>query len=547
MADEAQDDGVHAVGPDGKHYLFPKGTTPDAVIAHFKAASPQSSSQSPIAPPALHPPDVGMHKSYLIGDPNADPAKAGSEDLSALTDMATSAGKSIARVSAPNIGYQMLRKRAPELGLPEGLGQTSPEEVLMTGIGAAEGAPEGGMTDAESTAASVRAPKPKTGMPEPPLEPEQQAKYTSQLDKANKDFAEDTAKYTKKVADAATERKRGFAGEPGGPQFEAEKAANRKDVLNRSSLEHTRLAQDNLQQTYKAARSDLDQRWGQFRQKMEGAELDPVETFNDIEAAKAKYLKGSPASLQVFNNLAREMGIQEFMEGEGGGLKAIPGQGKLPFDTARVHYSAIGDRLSQGNLPGNVYQALKSVGDKLDKRLTDAADTRGAGQEYSTLKSNEHQFRSDWTDSKSPLAKAYKAQDPNFLQGHLTGKGSDLLMQQLSRYRKFGAKPYLTAAARRLDAEASAIKVPKAGEPKPLGVKKPQLAEVERPVPKTGKEPPVNSRLARGVARLGGKIIGGAVGSKFGHPLIGYGVGGEVGPDLLERITKRTKMPPPPE
>jgi hypothetical protein len=548
MADEAQDDGVHAVGPDGKHYLFPKGTTPDAVIAHFRTASPQSSSRSPIAPPALRPPDVGMHKSYLIGDPNKDPANATQGDIAGLQDIVVNAGKSLARVSGPNVVYQAARKAAPSLGLPEGLGMPSPEEVILTGVGAAEGAPEAG--ESRAATATAEAPKPKTGMPEPPLEPEQQAKYTSQLDKANKDFAEDTAKYTKKVADAATERKRGFAGEPGGPQFEAEKAANRKDVLNRSSLEHTRLAQENLQQTYAAARGALDQRWGQFRTQMEGTQLDPVRAFEDIEAAEKKYLKGSPASLKLFNDLATEIGIKKITEeGEVITPKSEPPvEPELPFDTARVHYSAIGDKLSSGTLPGNVYHALKAVQTALDDQLTEAADSRGLGKEYDSLKSGEHQFRSDWTDSKSPLAKAFKAQDPNFLQGHLTGKGSDLLMQQLSRYRKFGAKPYLTAAARRLDAEASAIKVPKAGEPKPLGVKKPTLAEVKRPVPKVeAPETPKAGKFSRTAGRIAGKVVGGSVGSALGHPLLGYSIGGEVGTEAANAIARRRGMPPPPE
>jgi hypothetical protein len=535
LTDTLDDPEFRKLSPDAQKIVLGHYGVSDEVQGKLLSKIAQPSVQSPIIPPQVKPPDVGIHKSYLLGDPNKDPDKAGQEDLDTVAKMATGTVKSLARVSPVNATYQLLRKKVPSLGLPEGLGIPSPEEIVTTGVGLMEGVPE----DAEFSG------KPRTSMPEPPLEPEQQAKYTESLDKANKGFAEDTAKYQKKVADAALERKRGFAGEPGGPHFEAEKAANRKDVLSRSSMEHTRLAHENLQQTYASARASLDSRWGQFRTKMEGVQLNPTETLNKIEAAKAKYLKGSPSSLQLFNNLARELGIQDFEELPNGTLKAVPGSGELPFDTARVHYSAIGDKLSQGNLPGNVYQALKSVSEGLDKQLTKGAEERGAGQEYTGLKANEHDFRSDWTDSKSPLAKAYKAQDPNFLHGHLTGKGSDLLMKQLAKYRQYGARPYLTAAARRLDAEAGAIKVPKTSGLKEFSAKKPALEEVKRPQAKPDTSPKAG-KISRTIGRIGGHIVGGSVGSKLGHPLMGYSIGGEVGTEAAERIARR-RMPPPPQ
>jgi hypothetical protein len=236
------------------------------------------------------------------------------------------------------------------------------------------------------------------------------------------------------------------------------------------------------------------------------------------------------------------MGIQEFMEGDGGALKAIPGSGKLPFDTARVHYSAIGDKLAQGNLPGNVYQALKAVEDGLDKQLTQAAESRNLGKDYTELKANESQFRKDWVDPKSPLARAYKALDENFLEPHVMGRGTDYLTKQLERYRQYGAEPDLPLSARRMMEESKAIKA-KPGVPEGTVPTKPTLKEVPRPKP----APPKASKLARATGRVAGKIIGGTIGSKLGHPLVGYGIGGELGTEAAEGLARPRTVPEPPD
>jgi hypothetical protein len=391
-------------------------------------------------------------------------------------------------------------------------------------------------------------------VPEPPstagLDPETQAKYTAALDKANKAHGEALADHAVKEAEARAKWVDKAAGAKRGAAA-AEAATNKKAALERGSQEYTRLTHDNLQQTYQAARGSLDQRWDQFRTVMQGEQLDPVRAYESVEDAKTKYLKGSPSSLKVFNDLVNEIGIQKINEegevitpkGENGEVVEV----ELPFDTGRVHYSAIGDRLSQGTLPGNVYQALKAVSEDLDEQLTDAAEGRGLGKEYTALKSNEHQFRSDWKDSHSPLAKAYKAQDPNFLAGHVTGKGADLLMKQLARYREFGAKPYLPAAARRLSLEADAV--PRVRVPETPAKYKaptaPELKPVERPTPKT-KAPEVKGtgRLTRAVRRGTMKIVGGHL---AGFP--GYVAAGEADTALENAIIRkrRATVEPPPD
>jgi hypothetical protein len=86
--------------------------------------------------------------------------------------------------------------------------------------------------------------------------------------------------------------------------------------------------------------------------------------------------------------------------------------------------------------------------------------------------------------------------------------------------------------------------------PEPPGIpekgipKAPELRAIERPKPK----PAAKGSLGRKAARIGGKLVGGTVGSAVGHPFLGYATGGEVGSEVYDRLTGRPKtVPPPPD
>jgi hypothetical protein len=493
---------------------------PYASIATLPSAS------SPITPPAIAKPSVAMHESYLAGDPDADPdqsflartsKRVGDTGHSlnqtisgaiAMTERGTPEHADLVRrMSGPHpfAGPKETLARAWKYGPPGQIVAAAKDwakdpanlagDALTAGIMHEAGAEPSG-----SSEATTATPRGKT-VPEPPAS-EVTPERVEAIEKANRGYRDATAQVQRKA---------------------------RLDAAAKGTVKELH---QNLQETYTRARSSLDQRWGQFRQGMEGAQLDPAAAFNQIEDAKAKYLKGSPSSLKVFNDLAKEMGIQEFMEGAGGELKAIPGTGELPFDTARVHYSAIGDKLAQGNLPGNVYQALKSVQEGLDSQLTKAAESRKLGDQYTALKSSERQFRQDWVDPKSPLARAHKALDANFLEPQVMGRGNEYMSNQLRRYTEHGAKPHLPLAAKRI-----------AGEAAEISKKVPEVKELPRPKPP---KPPEKGTMARKAARLGGKVVGGSMGSAMGHPLLGYAVGGEAGAELYDRFKRPRTVPPPP-
>jgi hypothetical protein len=482
---------VEVEGPDGNTYQFPEGTDKAAAIRYFKAKGIGGrSAASPIAAPKMTvgaPSSADMTQHYLVG---GEPVRPLGE---ALYTQGRNALAGAENVSAPVIGHRLAQRFSAAKP-----GDLFPEEAQLKDVpGQATAAFVGGLED--KGPAEPAMPRGRT-VPEPPkdaLAPEQ----AEAMEKANRTY---------RAAKSQVERREG---------------------LQQASKSMVQKTYDNLHQTHDAARGALDQRWGQFREGMQDAQLDPAAAYNNIEAAKAKYLKGSPASLTVFNNLARELGIQEFMEEPNGTLKAIPDTGELPFDTARIHYSAIGDKLAQGDLPGNVYHALKSVQEGLDRQLSSAAESRNLGKEYQALKSDEHQFRTDWTDPKSPLARAYKSLSPAFLEQHVLNPAKgEYISNQLKRYSEHGAQPHLPLAAKRFASEAAEITK-----------KVPEVKEL--PQPKAA----AKGGMGRKAARIGGKLAGSAVGSAIGHPFIGYAAGGEVGTELYDRAMRPKTVPPPPD
>src|SRR6266568_7175180 len=273
------------------------------------------------------------------------------------------------------------------------------------------------------------------------LTDEQRARYTESLDKANHEHTQALIDHAEKESQA---RAKWVQKAYGAKKSVADSmaAANKRATLERGAREHVTLAQDNIKETHAAVRGSLDQRWNKLREEMRISEIsDPAGVYNDIRDAESQYLRGAPQSLQQFRNLIKELGIEEFVENEDGSLSAADtGEVKpLDWETARVHYSAIGDRLASGNLPGNVYQALKAVHSMLDGKLGEAAEAQGHGEEYGGLKRDWSEYMRDWRDTSavstggSPIAKILQSPDTGYVQMQVTGKAGDRMLATLGK------------------------------------------------------------------------------------------------------------------
>lgn len=415
---------------------------------------------------------------------------------------------------------------------------------VITGamFGAAAGEPSTGTR--KPTARTV-APEVRTG-----LTPEQHTAYSEALDRANRDHATALSDY----ADKESRRQAQWAEKAyGAKKSESDQvaAASKRQVLDRGSMEYANRTLQNIRDTHQTVRSRLDSRWHDFRQQMSGATVDKTNLYRTIADARAR-LQGAPADLKQFTDFVRTMGIEVNDAGE---ITIPEGQTiEMPLDTARVHSTAIGEKLAQGDLPGNVYQALKEAKTGIETQIEGVADQYGMGDTYRGLKRDWSKYMQDWNDMRavgtgkgSVLARALRVPSPEYLRPLLTGKGGDLLLQDLGQYRDAGANPSLAQNTRQLATKAKGIKagparaMPSSYEP----LAPPKLREVPVPKPK----PPSLRTAPRGAkiaGRLTGKLVGGAIGTAAGHPFLGYAAGGEIGGELVERFYRERPRPPLP-
>jgi hypothetical protein len=332
--------------------------------------------------------------------------------------------------------------------------------------------------------------------------------------KAQRTYAEKTAEHSDKVAKMHEEHVQKTL-EAKGARADQAKLAARKQSLTRGREEYGKLVGDNVESTHAATRGALDQRWNGLRDRVgPDTPLNSVALSNAVEEGRAT-LQGAPADLKVFNDLMNQMEssggeVEEHIDtAEGAKPKLRP----LTWDEGRTHFSALGDKLYSGELPGNVYRAVKKVRESLDSELSRAAEEsvtekEGASagakvkKEYGQLKSDWKQYMEDWHDLRSmatggsPLARVFRSADAGVTEGLILGKFGDRLLETLARYTDHGAAPKLMQKLRMMDASLKAL--PKAGKipdlPKSLELPAPpKLKEVEPPkLP-----PPVDPALIR--------------------------------------------------
>ena len=377
--------------------------------------------------------------------------------------------------------------------------------MLLGGIEAGE---RPSISRAATAKPTVEAP-PQLPVYEPPtgLTPEQQAKYTAAIDKANAPFV---------------------------------KHAQAEDLLSRQR-DMAETVQNDVRSTHKAVRGALNERWEDVRSKTAGVQV-PTKPILDAIDQSRQMLAGVPADLRIFNQIvdyARDAHLNQVAEAAPeavaqGNLAALekwvgerPAKvegpaDSIPFNDARVQRTALGEQWS--NADGVLRRALKNVYDSYDNPLKVGAEGAGIGPEYGQLNKDWSQYIQDW-QGKGPLAKVLKAPHPNYVTPIVLGRGGELLGQQYGRY----ADPSSISQLQKITKQA---KVP----PSPRMVPVP-LAEVPKPKPH-----PVMLHAAR----IAGKVVGGTVGTAVGHPLIGYSAGGEAGAEIARRLAAR-RPPPSPE
>lgn len=567
-------DTISITGPDNQEYDFPSSTTKDQAISYFRAKGIGTKAQ-PEAPTGLT---------------AETPASKPFWDIPALSKIGPTITSLFSKESQQKIGERIKQNvnavpstlDAVHHGL-QGKEPTPEEQAQATGyhhlvggdasvpVNIAKAATVGlrqvydlgkswtqdptnavgdivaGMVMHHATSSGI----PEEAVPQrmkSALTDEQQAAYTKSLDKANAAHTEALADYAEKEADARAKWvQKAFKAKQSA--VDSVKAVNKKEILNRGVDEYTKVAQDNLHKTHDAVRSQLDSRWNSLRDAMQDATVPSSDIFNAVESAKNEFLRGSPASTQQFNNLIKEIGVEKFVEDEAGNLTATPDNAPVSWDTARVHSSAIGNTLSSGNLPGNVYQALKAVRTAIEDQLGKAAEQNGRGDEYGAVRKDWSNYMTDWQDTSgvnkggSPLAHALKSPDAQNVTKIISGPAGDRMIGTLAKYKRFGGRPDLLASTRSTAAAAKAVEVPKIkATPAPYEAgTTPELKEVPPP----GAVPKKLGPIAKGALHLAGGMAGAKLMSPTGHTFVGYMAGSKAATALGESMLEGTEAVPP--
>jgi hypothetical protein len=143
-------------------------------------------------------------------------------------------------------------------------------------------------------------------------------------------------------------------------------------------------------------REQGNQKYAEVRAKVSNDGTMPDEVIQAVQHAKKSIIRGSEDSVRQFSSIIRrgpDPGAEEAIESvrnsadpaarefmrkydqlDGEGAEVEP----LTFNDWQGYSSELGQLMAKGNLPGDVYQAVKYVKESVDKQITTIAERHGA-------------------------------------------------------------------------------------------------------------------------------------------------------------------------
>lgn len=267
-----------------------------------------------------------------------------------------------------------------------------------------------------------------------------------------------------------------------GPKLTEKAVSSANDVIGENAAKMTDVASDNATKAGDVAKREqlegqvqqnatkLGEGIKELEKKVRETEVNPryeavrkavsqdpgvplADLAKDASHAEQNILKGSKESIKQFRELIRGAPESEGIETSAGFTKpgeplydqlasegAIDQGGNLPFDQLQGYYSELGTKLASGNLPGDVYQAMKYLQGKIGDAMKKVADRNGAGPQLQEAQSYYKGFMDTFhnTDSisksGSPVAHAMRASDPGYYEAPFTGKGGARGVTMLRNY-----------------------------------------------------------------------------------------------------------------
>ncbi len=278
---------------------------------------------------------------------------------------------------------------------------------------------------------------------------------------------------------------------------QANKAAqamqSRKVALQRGVEQLDPKFQEDLQATEKSVRAQAGEKYNVVREATAGETVPSESLANAVKTAESK-IQGSSENLKIFRDI-----LSKHPEGEPGTIEyqgaQIPkghplydvlkegteaSSSPATFSNLQGYYSELGEKLSGGNLPGDVYQATKALQGSIGDLMQQMAESKGVGAQLTEARAFYRDYMNAFRDSASPLNKAMRATEKGQSIKALQGKDQSGI-QTLARYNPELAQRANTirgyqAEAKGITAKASAAKPEPTLPPKPA----PVLADVKK-------------------------------------------------------------------
>jgi hypothetical protein len=263
-------------------------------------------------------------------------------------------------------------------------------------------------------------------------------------------------------------------------------------------------------------RGKLDRAYDEIR-KATANETVPAESLTDAVQTAEKKIKGSAENIKIFKDIlskAPEAEPEELpfttstggttMIPKGHNLYAVLAQqltepGKpLKFGDLQGYYSELGDKLAGGDLPDDVYHALRSLQSDIGEMMQDMANDSGVGSKLRQTQKLYRQYMETFKESAgpnhsgSPIAKALQAADPAYaIEPLLEEKTAQRVRNMLTKFDPPDAgvggagKLYdnFWDANRKLDALGKPVDVPEAPV-EPSYRQPPTAPSPDHPIPK---------------------------------------------------------------
>jgi hypothetical protein len=223
----------------------------------------------------------------------------------------------------------------------------------------------------------------------------------------------------------------------------AKSPAERKAALTRGVEKLDTDFQSDLKKTADNVRKEASGKYDAVRSATQGQTVPSDQLASAVREAESK-IQGSSENLKIFRDILskhpEEEGEIEYQGAKipkGHPLYDVLKEGiespDSTFSNLQGYYTELGDKFSTGTLPGDVYQAMKSLHKNIGNLMQQMADRSGVGPQFSEARNFYRQYMQTFRDHNSPLYKAIKATERGKSIASLSGKDQTGI-QALARY-----------------------------------------------------------------------------------------------------------------